>query len=166
MSTLAEPGTTITVRVADAAAADGDRTLVTLGLGSCVAILLHVPPRRAGALAHVLLPDEALSRDTSNRAKFATTAVPLLIEQLAAFGAPAGTTARLVGGARMFAQLLPQGGINMGERNVVAARAALAAAGIPVVAEDTGGEHGRSVYFHVGTGRVTIRSVKAGIREL
>ncbi len=166
MSAVAAPGASITVRVADAAAADGDRTLVTLGLGSCVAILLHHPGRRAGAMAHVLLPDEAMSRDTGNRAKFATTAVPLLLEQLQGLGATQGLTARLVGGARMFAQLLPQGGINMGERNVLAARAALAAAGVPVVAEDTGGEHGRSVYFHVGTGRVTVRSVRAGERAL
>lgn len=164
--TVVTAGQTITVRVADAAVAEGDHTLVTLGLGSCVAIVLHHPGRRVGALAHVLLPDEALSRDTTNRAKFATTAVPLLVERLAAYGPLAGTTARLIGGARMFAQLLPQGGINMGERNVHACRAALAAAGLPVLAEDTGGEHGRSVYFHVGTGRVTIRSVRAGIREL
>lgn len=157
---------TITVRVADAAVAAGDRTLVTLGLGSCVAILLHHPQRRVGAMAHVLLPDEAMSRDTGNRAKFATTAVPMLVEQLAALGAVAGLSAKLVGGARMFAQLLPQGGINMGERNVLAARQALATAAIPVVAEDTGGEHGRSVYFHVGTGQVTVRSVRAGERAL
>lgn len=165
MSTSVAPAV-ITVRVADAAVAQGDRQLVTLGLGSCVAIVLHHAGARAGGLAHILLPDESLARDTANRAKFATTAVPLLVEQLAAHGDLRGLTARLVGGARMFAQLLPQGGINMGERNVHAARAALGAAGIPIVAEDTGGEHGRSVYFHVGTGRVTIRSVRAGTREL
>jgi hypothetical protein len=45
----------------------------------------------------------------------------------------------------MFEQLLPTGSVPLGARNVVAARAACAAAGIPVVAEDTGGGHGRSV---------------------
>lgn len=157
---------TVTVRVADAAAARSDVTLVTLGLGSCVAVILHNPVVGAGALAHVLLPDESLSRDTSNPAKFATTAIPLLLDRMATYGPLRDVTARLVGGARMFAQLLPQGGVNMGERNILAARKTLQAAGVPITAEDTGGEYGRSVYFHVGTGRVTVRSIKAGERTL
>jgi len=156
----------ITVRVADAAVAEGDRELVTLGLGSSVAVVLHHAGRGAGGLAHVLLPDETLARDPANRAKFATTAVPLLLERLAALGASTGVTARLVGGARMFAPPVPLAGINMGERNVVAARDALSRAAIPIVAEDTGGAHGRSVVFHVGTGRVTVRSLRAGDRAL
>ena len=70
------------VRVADWAAARGDEALVTLGLGSCVAIMLHDPQVGAGAMAHVLLPSRSLARDTSNPAKFPETAVPFLIEQL------------------------------------------------------------------------------------
>jgi chemotaxis protein CheD len=70
--------------------------------------------------------------------------------------------AKLVGGASMFANLLPAGGINIGERNVTAARDALAAAGVPVVAEDIGSDHGRSVFFHLADGRVEIRSLKKG----
>jgi chemotaxis protein CheD len=157
---------TITVRVADAATAQGAHRLVTLGLGSCVAIVLYHAAARAGGLAHVLLPDASMARDASNPHKFAATSVPVLVEAMRGYGPPSALTARLVGGAKMFAQLLPQGGINMGERNVLAARAALVKAGVPLVGEDTGGEHGRSVYFDVTTGRVSIRSVKAGVREL
>jgi chemotaxis protein CheD len=154
------------VRVADHATATGSVTISTVGLGSCVAIILYAKAQRTGALAHVLLPDEGLSRDRSNRAKFATTAVGLLLEELAALGVRDGIAARLVGGARMFAQLLPQSGINMGERNVQAARATLQAYGIPIGAEDTGGDFGRSVYFDVSSGRVTVRSLKGGDRDL
>jgi chemotaxis protein CheD len=154
------------VRVADHATATGDVTISTVGLGSCVAIILHAADRQTGAMAHVLLPDEGLSRDRTNRAKFAVSAVGLLLEELSTAGVRGGITARLVGGARMFAQLLPQSGINMGERNIAAARTTLQAAGIPIVAEDTGGDFGRSVYFHVGSGRVTVRSLKGGDRAL
>jgi chemotaxis protein CheD len=47
----------------------------------------------------------------------------------------------------------------MGERNVVASRAALRAAGIPVVREAVGGTLGRTVRFDVRSGAVDVRSV-------
>ena len=152
----------VRVKVADHAVAGDDATIATLGLGSCVAILLHDARAGVGALAHVLLPNESMSRDTTNPAKFASTAVPLLLRELRAAGAAGPYTAKLVGGASMFAQLLPTGGINMGERNVDAALAALAAAGVPVIARDTGGDHGRSVFFRVADGTAIVRSLKRG----
>jgi chemotaxis protein CheD len=148
------------VRVADWAAERGDGVLVTLGLGSCVAIMLHDPGVPAGAMAHVLLPSLSLARDHSNPAKFPETAVPLLVERLRALGAtPGRLVAKLAGGASMFSQLLQPGTIQMGERNVVASRAALRAAGIPVVREAVGGTLGRTVRFDVASGSVDVRSV-------
>src|SRR5207244_4564810 len=111
----------------------------TLGLGSCVAIMLHDAQARAGAMAHVLLPSISLARDISNRAKFPETAVPLLIEQLKGLGAdPRRLVAKLAGGASMFGQLVTPGTIQMGERNLLAARTALRAAAIPIVRESVG----------------------------
>ena len=37
---------------------------------------------------------------------------------------------------------------------------------IPLVAEDTGLDYGRSVYFHLSDGRVEVRSLKKGDRVL
>jgi chemotaxis protein CheD len=152
----------VIVKVADWAAERGDGVLVTLGLGSCVAIMLHDAQTRAGAMAHVLLPSTSLARDITNKAKFPDTAVPLLIERLKALGAdPRRLVAKLAGGASMFSQLVTPGTIQMGERNVLAARNALRAAEIPIVREAVGGERGRTVRFHVKDGRVEIRSVGA-----
>lgn len=152
----------VIVKVADWAADRGDRVLVTLGLGSCVAIMLHDPQAGAGAMAHVLLPSISLARDITNRAKFPETAVPMLVERLKALGAdPRRLVAKLAGGASMFGQLVTPGTIQMGERNVLAARSALRAAAIPIVREAVGGERGRTVRFHVKDGRVEIRSVGA-----
>jgi len=143
-------------------AVERDGIIVTLGLGSCVAIMLHDPEARAGAMAHVLLPSKSLARDTTNPAKFPETAVPFLLERLAALGADRRRlVAKLAGGASMFAQLMTPGSVQMGERNIVAARNALRAAGIPVAREAVGGGAGRSVRFHVTDGRVEIRSVGA-----
>ena len=148
------------VRVAQAAVGGADDTLVTLGLGSCVAILLHDADARVGGLAHVLLPEPALSRDQGNVNKFATTAVPALVQELARMGArPGRLKARLVGGAAMFQGLMVPGSLNMGARNVIASREALRKAGIPIVAEEVGGDYGRSVRFQVGAGRTVVSSV-------
>ena len=150
----------VIVKVADWAADKGDGVIVTMGLGSCVAIMLHDATMRAGAMAHILLPSRSLARDVTNPAKFPDTAVPLLIERLKALGAdPRRLVAKLAGGASMFAQLMTPGTIQMGERNIVAARNALRGASIPVVGESVGGERGRTVRFHLKDGRVEIRSV-------
>ncbi|MEX2156051.1 MAG: chemotaxis protein CheD [Gemmatimonadales bacterium] len=152
----------IIVKVADWAAERGDAVLVTLGLGSCVAIMLHDPNGKAGAMAHILLPSKSLAHDATNPAKFPDSAVPLLVERLKALGAdPRRLVAKLAGGASMFSQLVTPGTIQMGERNVMAARNALRAAEIPIVREAVGGERGRTVRFHVQDGRVEIRSVGA-----
>jgi chemotaxis protein CheD len=148
------------VKVAQAAVGGPDDTLVTLGLGSCVAILLHDAAARVGGLAHVLLPEPALSRDQGNASKFATTAVPALVQEMARMGArPGRLKARLVGGAAMFQTLMVPGSLNMGARNIIASRQALEDAGIPVVGEEVGGDYGRSVRFYVGAGKTTVSSV-------
>ena len=51
----------IVVRVADMAVATADEVLVTVGLGSCVAIMLYDPEAKVGGLAHILLPSKALA---------------------------------------------------------------------------------------------------------
>lgn len=151
------------MKVADAAVAQGAVTLSTLGLGSCVAIVLHDAERQVGGLAHILLPSESLAQDRTNRAKFPSTAIPLLLERMRELGAQrTRIVAKLVGGASMFTALIPTGGIQMGERNLIATRAALAQAAIPILAEDVGGGHGRSVFFRVDTGAVEVRSMVRG----
>jgi chemotaxis protein CheD len=150
------------VRVAEWAVAGPGEVLLTLGLGSCVAVMLYDPGARLGAMAHVLLPSRSLARDATHPAKFPETAVPLLIgELIARGGARTRLLAKLAGGASMFAQLMSPGSIQMGERNIVAVRSALRAAGIPITAEAVGGERGRSVRFFANDGRVEVRSVGA-----
>lgn len=156
------------MQVADYAVARGKTVISTLGLGSCVAIVLHDPVQRVGAMAHVLLPDPALARTNGNAAKFPGTAVPLLLEEMRKHGAGPSSrwVARIVGGASMFAALNNGGGPSIGDRNVAAAREALRAAGLEVASADVGGDFGRSVIFHVWDGRLEVRSLRAGTRVL
>ena len=149
------------MKVADYAVAQGDATIVTIGLGSCVAIMLHDSSAGVAGLAHVLLPTEAMSRDRENPAKFPSTAVPLLLQEMRRLGGHGPFVAKIVGGASMFRQLLANG-TNMGERNIEATRRALKAANIPIVAQDVGGDYGRSVYHYVSDGRVVVKSLRKG----
>jgi len=161
-------GQEILVRVADFRTATRSDVLVTLGLGSCVAIALWDPQAVVGGLAHVLLPSRSLSgRPSDTPAKFPQSAIPALLAEMTLLGAdPRRLTARLVGGASMFGNLSPPGSIQMGDRNLAATRDVLGGCGIPVVGEAVGGDFGRSVRFHVGNGRIEVHSVLHGEQVL
>lgn len=148
------------VTIGEAKVARAGTILFTLGLGSCVAIVLYDGVERIGGLAHALLPDPRSGRNAGPPAKYASTAVETLIALMEDAGAGRRRLrAKLAGGAAMFEKLLTEGGRQLGARNVEAARSALARAGVPVDSEDTGGTHGRSVHLHVNEGRCIVSSV-------
>ncbi len=160
-------GREIIVRVADLGVGGAGDRLITVGLGSCIAIVLHDGSACVGGLAHVLLPSPGLSRPDGNPAKSPQTAVPRLLELMARLGAsPRRVTARLAGGASMFAALSPPGTIQMGERNVVASRQVLHSHGIPLIGEAVGGDYGRTISLDVSNGTLEVRSVIHGVRTL
>ena len=66
----------------------------------------------------------------------------------------------------MFGPLLPAGTINMGYRNIEAARRALIVAGVAIVGEDVGGGYGRSAFLHLIDGRVVSKSLTHSERVL
>jgi chemotaxis protein CheD len=160
--------TEVRVKVADYAVRRGPHVIATIGLGSCVAIALYDREARVGGLAHILLPSRAMSRETSNPAKFPETIVPIMLDEMRRLGSAstARISAKIIGGASMFGQLVSGNGINVGERNVAATREVLAEVGIPLLAEDTGLDYGRSVYFYLEDGRVEVRSLKKGDRVI
>jgi chemotaxis protein CheD len=159
--------TELMVRVADLKVGGAGHLLTTVGLGSCVAIVLYDTVARIGGMAHVLLPSPALSREPQNPAKFPQTAVPKLLETMIEHGADRRRiTARLAGGASMFANLTPPGAIQMGERNVVACRQVLGEHGIPLAGEAVGGDYGRTVRVYLDSGRMDVSSIQHGVQSL
>ena len=157
------------IGISDLAAVRAPGVLSALGLGSCVAVVLHDAEVSVGGLAHVLLPTPAVGRKgkTDVPGRYAPTAIAALLEQMRALGAsPSRITARLVGGASMFAGLQPPGTIQMGERNVHAARETLHRLAIRVTGEIVGGDFGRSVDLDVSTGVVKVSSYLHGTVEL
>lgn len=134
--------------------------LFAIGLGSCVAVTLYDSAKKVAGLAHVMLPD-AGHADNGLPGRCAPRAIPHLVEQMLRQGArKRGMYARIAGGAAMFKDLLPVEGMQLGDRNVSAVKAALAKASIPLRGEDCGGTFGRSVFFNVEDGSVLIRAVR------
>ncbi len=151
------------VGMAEWAVDRGDVDLVAVGLGSCVAVALYDPDTRVGGLLHLLLPSPAQGSDPSNAARFAETGIPLLLREVVAAGAkPERLAARLAGGASLFGRPGGGGPVAMGDRNVAAARQALARAYVPIAAEAVLGHHGRSVRFHLSDGAIDVGTVGHG----
>lgn len=138
--------------------------LMTPALGSCIGLTLFDPFRRTGGLAHVMLPSPADSASKGSLDRFASHAVPCMVRLLSHRGARRRLVAKLTGGAAMFKGDSRFAGV--GDRNIEEVRKQLALLGIPILAEDTGGNHARTVEFHLDTGLVIVRSYRYGMKEL
>ena len=111
-----------------------------------------------------MLPSSvALARDLNQPYKFADTAIPILIKKMEAYGGrQARMRAKIAGGAQMFACMTNTEMGNIGNRNVIAVKEALALLHIPIVAEDTGKNYGRTLYFYAENGQMRVKSVTKG----
>lgn len=121
-------------------------------LGSCVAICLWDGRLRAGGMNHFLLPASREGQRTSQR--FADVATNVLLKKLSLLGCrPANMQAKIFGGSAMF-QNRNRLAVSLGTQNVAAALHLMNSAGIPVVAQETGGTQGRKIIFNTDDGVV------------
>ncbi len=155
---------TIEVGISDLnVAKDGD-VLVTYALGSCVGICLYDRVTKVAGLSHVMLPSSKDFKASGPQLyKFADTAIELLILKMEQAGAKRMFfKAKIAGGAQMFANVSNSSLANIGERNVVAVKQELERFHIPIIAEDTGKNYGRTQYFYSEDGRMVIKAVNKG----
>jgi chemotaxis protein CheD len=153
-------GEVIKVGMADLNICHSPDIITTLGLGSCIGLALYDPYAKIGGLLHFMLPDSSIVRGNTNIAKFADTGLTELLKMLERAGAePHRLQAKMAGGAKMFEMSGLSAIGNIGERNAEAARALLMKKGIPLIAEDTGLNYGRTVELHCDNGKLYIKSV-------
>ena len=152
------------VGVAELAVGTGDTRLTTSGLGSCVGIAVADPPAEIAGLAHVMLPDETSNTETKPAKSMARGVEGLVTAVEDAGGDPDQFEAKIAGGSRMFDFSGVSEGV--GERNIERARETLADRDVPVVAEDVGGEHGRSLELIPETWTLTVTSAHRGSESL
>jgi chemotaxis protein CheD len=162
---IVTPSTAIVVGLGDLQVSY-EHELVAYSLGSCVGICLWDPSTGIAAMAHVVLPT-APDGPVTQPGKYGDTAVPALLEALGRRGARLHRLhCRVVGGATVLAlgggSSLP----NIGARNVESVKAALARARVRLLAEETGGDRGRTVRLEPRSGRVVVRTARGREVEL
>lgn len=147
--------------------ATGPATLVTYGLGSCLGITLYDPELKLGGLAHTLLPKPRAGMDMSRMSKFVDASIRMMADELVKNGALfERLEAKIFGGANMFEALQEWAGESIGQRNIGCARETLSELSIPVMAEDVGGNFGRTLVFDLESGKVAVKSVREGLKEV
>jgi chemotaxis protein CheD len=141
--------------------------LTTLGLGSCVGICLFDPITKVTGMAHIMLPSSLSIRNNSNPAKFADTAIDLMLNEMLNLGADQKRLiCKIAGGAQMFSFQSKNDMMKIGERNAEAVREILKAHKIPVKADDTGGNFGRTIEFDSLDGSLLIKTIGHGTKQL
>lgn len=158
----------LSVGIADLDVAQSPDKIRTAGLGSCVGVCIYDPVKKLAGLAHVMLPtSEIAKKNEVNIAKYADTAIPFLLQRMNELGGlKSRYIAKLAGGAQMFTFQSASDTMRIGPRNVAACKEILQAYNVPIHAEDTGGNCGRTIEFNAATGMLSIRTVNQGTKEV
>lgn len=134
--------------------------ITTLGLGSCVGVVIYDATAKIAGLVHVMLPDSTKIKNNENKAKFADTGIEEMVRQVvAAGGVKSRLKAKIAGGAQMFAFSSENDLLRVGARNVEAVKEQLVRMQIPLAAEDTGNSYGRTIEFYPETEELLIKAV-------
>ncbi|MDP4154932.1 MAG: chemotaxis protein CheD [Bacillota bacterium] len=138
----------------------------TSGLGSCVGLVIYDLDKKLAGLAHVMLPESSLSKVTGfNPAKYADTAVEVLVSKLLANGARRyALKAKMAGGAQMFQFATNNEMMRIGPRNVEAIKRELERLKITLITEDVGGNSGRTIEFDPHGGLLSIKTIHQGTK--
>ncbi|MEK3886952.1 chemotaxis protein CheD [Bacillus sp. FSL K6-3431] len=157
--------TVIRVGIADMKIVHAPDKIRTLGLGSCVGVIIYDPNKKMAGMAHIMLPDSSMARDQEqlNIAKFADTAIQALTKELIIHGAcRSNLKAKISGGAQMFQFSTQNQQMRVGPRNVEAVIKELEKLNIQLVSKDTGGNSGRTIEFNPDTFTLQINTVFQG----
>lgn len=155
----------IKVGMADLNAIKSPGTLVTLGLGSCIGIGLYDKRNKIAGLAHIMLPNSNDIKNNSNKAKFADTAIELLLHKMLNLGASRNyITAKIAGGSQMFNFNSNSGILRIGERNTNATVDLLNKLKIPIITSDTGGSFGRTIELNAENGDLLVKTIGHGTK--
>ncbi|MBR1728319.1 MAG: chemotaxis protein CheD [Selenomonadaceae bacterium] len=157
----------IRVGMADYKVGRAPSVLISYGLGSCIGISLYDPQTKIGGLLHIMLPDSTQARASDNPAKFADTGLPLMLNDVISMGASRSRlVAKIAGGAQMFAFSNATDIMRVGTRNAETVKKILQKMGIRLIAEDTGGNYGRTVQIDLSNGVYKVKTIDRGEKEI
>jgi len=156
----------IEVKMGEGVITRAPHVISSLGLGSCVAVILYDTQRGIGGLAHIMLPDSRSLDGTYSPYRYADTAIATLIQGLRDRGAARRhLVAKIAGGARMFANY-GKSDNGIGAQNIMTIKRILKAERIRLIGQDTGGHHGRSIQFHLDSGKAIVTAIGKQAKEI
>ncbi|MDE6024500.1 MAG: chemotaxis protein CheD [Lachnospiraceae bacterium] len=151
----------IVVGIADMNVCKAPDTITTIGLGSCIGIVLYDGLSKIAGLVHIMLPDSTKIKQNQNKLKFADTGIEELVKKLNSMGI--GTSllhAKIAGGAKMFSFASSTSDLgSIGDKNIMAVKRKLMSLGIRIEAEDVGLDYGRTIIFDPETSQLTVKHV-------
>jgi len=137
---------------------NGQLTLSTYALGSCVAVAAYDPAMKAGGLLHLMLPDSTISpaKAASQPAMFADTGLPLLLRAMDGIKANRARLRLLVAGG---ASVLCNSDVfKIGERNIKATNSYLSSLGHTIRHSVVGGTINRTLHLELASGTITLKT--------
>lgn len=158
----------VTVRMADYKICTAPNKITTIGLGSCVGIVVYDPGIKVCGMLHAMLPDSTRIRNNSNRAKFVDSGMEDMMKELLMIAGvnKRRLAAKLAGGAKMFEFGVENDITSIGYQNVLSAKKSLMHFGIPLLAEDTGKNYGRTIVFDASSNELEIKAVGQPIKMI
>ncbi|MBK1653479.1 chemotaxis protein CheD [Allochromatium vinosum] len=161
------------IRPGEHAVTDEPMVLTTL-LGSCVSVCLFDPVARLMGMNHFLLPmRNPASREpvlATDAGRYGLWAMELLVNELLKRGARREQLrAKAFGGANVLHEIedTQPDHFNIGASNVAFVRQFLDRDGIPLIAQDLGGLHGRQIHFYGGDFSVFLRRIpRTGVKRV
>ncbi|MBF0233283.1 MAG: HDOD domain-containing protein [Desulfamplus sp.] len=127
-------------------------------LGTCVGIALFDHNAHVGGMIHILLPEPVGTSVPENPEKYASTGLPLLLEELYSMGAnPATMVATVAGGALVGPVSHQDVNLDIGGRSTEIAIDILCKEGISIKKSETGGFFGCTLVLDLDSGQSIIK---------
>lgn len=147
----------INIGIADLKVTTAPNVLRTI-LGSCVGICLYDPGTKVIGLSHIMLAEQNIAG--TNPKKYADSAIPILIQEMEAIGASkTRLKAKIAGGAAMFNMGANSIMGDIGKSNVRKVKEILSSLSIEIVAEDIGGDFGRTIDFFADNFQLKVKTI-------
>jgi chemotaxis protein CheD len=148
---------TIVIGIGEYIVVNDGTKISTIGLGSCIGTVVYDEFKKISGMSHIMLPIMGQKQDKIG--KYADAAIPAMIEEIIKKGAMKNKLkAKIAGGASLFT--FSEDHLQIGQRNIDAVKKVLTEQNVRLVAEDVGGDKGRTITFNPDNSELLIRMVR------
>ncbi len=133
-------------------------TIYQAYLGTCLGVALYDPQNKIGGMIHILLPEPPGMSGADFPEKYASTGVPMLIEDLKKLGAHRENLKATIAGGALVGPVSQQDmNLDIGGRSADIVTSMLEGAGIKIIKSETGGFFTCTLEMDTATGETRIK---------